>query len=812
MNKTFHPLIFILTSSLSGMTFGQDAIPVAEPVREDNGPLRATPEEDQLRIADMLFAQAQEARNNPDEYKRMLTLSAQRYSQFVQAYPRSPHTPLAMYRLASCLMDTGQSAEAYQVFGNIVQRYKGDVAAAAAYRLATEAYKKSDWGNASRFYQTTIEQGTQDELKNDATYRLGRVYVAQKKTAAAIEQFRKVVADPKSQPAFRQAAMMSLAALVAEQGRHEEAYGIYKDLLKDTDLDAQSRGTAMLQAASLASLLKKDDEARAFYDQLIRNPELGGKSAEAQAGLLIGLYKQGKYREAVQLYEQGQIETTNKALEAKRRLVVGQAYYKLKDYPKAVALFAMAEKSSPHTEIAMEAAYRRLICQNELKDPDFAAQAQAFLNAYAKAFPTSPYHDLVRLMAAESLFTTNPGQAAAYYEAINLDKVDKEMKADIIYRDAWACGKAGNREKAIALLDLFMRDYPRDPRVPVAMAFRGDMNMQTGREVDALRDFEEVIRNWPRHDAAALAWQKTARLYNNKQDTVNMIKSYEGLLKNFPKAMPVALAEARFMVGRGYFDRKEFDKAIPNLEEARTLNPEKYTDQVNMLLVLGYYQMQNAPKLREVLDAMRDKDPELLNGVPETIPAWLGIQAFNTRDYATADRYLTLATKNNELKRAKRVIWKNLAKARLALKRYETALVAVDFYLQEEQQPFGKVEGQLDKAAILLGLGKHAEARKTAEEGLAAGVEGPLMASLRIVLGDIAYAEKKYDEAAKQYVMVAELFVQDKELKPEALYKAYMSLEKAGRVADAAVYKSMLDKEFPGWKPASTQELPASGQ
>lgn len=112
------------------------------------------------------------------------------------------------------------------------------------------------------------------------------------------------------------------------------------------------------------------------------------------------------------------------------------------------------------------------------------------------------------------------------------------------------------------------------------------------------------------------------------------------------------------------------------------------------------------------------------------------------KDLETADKYMTWATQNDQLQNVKKVIWRNLAKVRLALRKYDRALVASNNFLKDEDQPYRRADGMLDKASILLGLGKYADARKTAEDALALGVEGPLMASLKIVLGDISYAEK----------------------------------------------------------------------
>lgn len=60
----------------------------------------------------------------------------------------------------------------------------------------------------------------------------------------------------------------------------------------------------------------------------------------------------------------------------------------------------------------------------------------------------------------------------------------------------------------------------------------------------------------------------------------------------------------------------------------------------------------------------------------------------------------------------KKVIWRNLAKVRLALKKYDRALVASNNFLKDEDQPYRRADGMLDKASILLGLGKYADARK----------------------------------------------------------------------------------------------------
>lgn len=809
-------LLFLVGALSSGQSLlAQSNIPIAADPEDDNAPLQTDVRKTAFQIADTLYSEAVSAGNRHvpvEEYRQGMDLAAQKYNDFVRLYPNDKRVPLALYRMASCWLESGRRDLALQTFNTIVQQYKGDEAAAAAYQLANYNYKNSNWLNAERFYLATINNTGRASLQADSKYRLGRVYQQLNRRDDARKQFSEVLELKGVSVAIRRAAVAELGSMYASAGKNAEAYKIYRSFIDDRDISLRDKGDIIIRAADMADRIDRHDEARMLYEQIIKSPELSKKSDFAQLGLLKSLFRRGDYQAVVKTQELGTHPFENGEIEAQRKMIVGQSYFNLKDYARAEALFQQAERACPNSELAMEAAYRRIQSLSQLGESDSVpVVADNFIRNYAKAFPTSVWPEMVRLAAAESQFEKNPSVAAQFYSSINLDLLPAEMKKDILFKCAWALGVAGNRNGALEIMGQFITGYPKDSRMPTAITFRGDLLMKMGRETDALTDFSQVIKEWPRSEAASAAWQKSAQIYFGKQDPNNMIRCYEGLIKNFPTTMPAALAEARFMIGRGYFEKKEYDKAIANLIEAQTLNPDKYGEQTGIFLVLAYYQLQNAEKLREALEEMSVKHPKSLTTIPVAIPAWMGMQAYTGKDFRIADKYLTIATRDPEHKGAKKVIWKNLAKARLALKRYDRALEAVNMYLKEEEQPsYRRADAMLDKTLILLGLNKFNEARQTVEEALSMGVEGPLKASLNIALGDVCYAEKKYDEAAKYYGITAQLFVSDKELKPEALYKASKALEKAGRVAEAGQYKTMLEREFPGWTPSGIQDLSTS--
>ncbi len=801
--KTFFRLGISLMT-LATCAAAQGVIPDAEPV--EDGPLVANPEQDTMALGDTFYKQAQDPKIKADrrQYTRLLELSLARYQEVVERYPRSTNAPMAKYRAAICLLDLQRKDEANILFRDLVENGSASLASAAAYRLASAANAAGLKKDAIQYYRIVVQKTDQPALLVDAQYRMGRLFLSMNEKESAATMFSAIIGNKDADPKFVLAARMGYAALCADSGRLGEAYAEYRKVIDMQKVDASNRGHAILQAANLANRLKKYEEARALYEILVTDKSLKKMASEGQLGLLMELYRTEKYKELLAQYEKHKdLALTDKGRRVKLQMLLGQTAYKLKEYEKAANFFLETERLVPHTEESMKASFYRLLCYKETNQKDLPQRAQNFLNHYAKAYPNSHLHDMVRVIAAESLFATSPADAAVFYASIDFDKLPAEMRPNILYKSAWALAQAGNRGEAVILLTKFIEQFPQDKRVCESYVLRGNMNALIRKEAEALQDFDLVINRWPKNESASVAWQRAAQIYAARQDLINMAKYYEGLIKNFPNASPAALAEAHFLLGRADFERGEYKTAIDHLTEAKTLDAQKYGEQSNLLTVVSYHKLQDYEKLKDSLELLQKEHPEAASRVPDVVPAWLGIQAYGRKDLEDADKYLTWSTRNDQLQNVKKGIWRTLAKVRLALKKYDRALVAADNYLKAEEHPFRRADCMLDKASIQLGLCKYTDARKTAEDALALGVEGRLMALLKIVLGDISFAEKKYDEAAKYYGVTAELFVNDAELKPQAFHKTAEALEKAGRKSEASQYRARLHKEFPDWKPTN---------
>lgn len=828
MQQQFFPAVLAL-AALAAPTLAQQGA---------DAPLVANQEVDAYAIAEQVYAQA---RNTTDSYARSsaMTRAAELFGNFTRRFPRSVNKEKALYLQAICLTEAGNSESANIKLGELANTCHGEYAAAAAYKLGTQAAERSMWDKAIGYFQITGRETKRAELKNDAVYRLGRAQLQAGQRKDAEASFRSLQVLRGVAPAIANSSLLAIAQMKTEDGNDTEAYSLFRNLLDKNGLDNNMRGTATLQAARLAARLGKTEESQELYSRLTRIAGMEKYAAEAHMESMLALYKDKRYQDVVSSPATKIAPLEDKAKEARRCVIIGQSFMELKQYERAIPWFENAEKAQPATPLAADAGYRRLICAQQIRR-DFFTQAEKYLITYATpGSPTAglPCIDLVRLMYADRMMMAQPAVASRQFEALNMEQLPQAVRADAEYKKAW-CASQSDQYDPLPTLDHFIATYPEDKRFPDALALRGQALAKQNKTGQALADFDRVIKDYPDSEAAAVSWQRAAQTCGTA-DSARMIKYYEGLIAYYEKAVkrgiknkPAAIAEAHYNIACALYETTP-DKAIAHFRDARTLNAEQYAPLVDLRLVQCYFKMKDAAGLKEALVTLEGTNPGSYKALPPAILRWCGWSCFQARDYAAANKYLSDALvrepsekytdeQGQEQTRPKvePIVWKTLARARLELgqneateKRFRQAnelyaggLEAASHYVSMENQPYRKAEGMRDKALLLIRLKRCEEARKLSEEAIALGVDGPIKSSLFITLGDACYADGKFSDAAKYYGRTANV-VSDKELKPTALYKIASALKRCGKAGEAAQYEQSLETEFPDWKPDSSVQL-----
>lgn len=804
--KKFLPHTLILGSAILSVNAQQTT---------DDAPLAANPEVDSYAIADQLYAQARTPGLAAADRRNTMLRAAVLFGEFAARYPKSAKIAQAQYLQAVCLAEAGDAVASNKVLQTLADTGKGEYAAAAAYRLAILAVERHQWEKARNLFRITQRESKRADLRNDSLYRLGRTQLQMGQRREAESSFNQLLVLESVQPAILHSCVMALAQMKIEDGKDAEAYALLRRLLSMQGVDTALRSAATLQAARLASRLEKGAEARQYYAELAAMPGMDKYAGEAQMESIMTLYKNKDYEGVVKQAGQSVAKLSDPVAEARFALIVGQSYMELKQYDKAVKMFAEVEAVQPETRLAADAAYRSIICARQMNSVKFLAMAQKYLSTYAvpgKPTADMPSNDLVRLMYADRTMQVDVADAARQFDAINFENLPESVRPDAEYKKAW-CAAQGESYDAVPTLDLFIETYKQDARLPEALALRGACLIKQNKTGQALADFDRVIKEFPQSAAVPVCWQQAARACSGT-DPKKMVYYYEGLIACGSRVKPSARAEAHYAIARALYDTDPA-AAIPHFSEARTINPEDYGSRVELGLVQCYFKMQDDENLRSSLRELESHNPASYKALPPAILRWCGWSCFRKQRYQEADKYLTdalsrepvekyTAADGSEKTRPKvePLVWKTLARARLEQEQYQRGLEAAEFYVAAESQPYRKAEGMRDMAELLIGLNRTAEARKLCEDAIALGIDGPIKSSVFIALGDSYYVEGNYAEAAKYYGRTANV-VSDKDLKPIALYKIEAALRRSGREGEASQYAENLRSEFKGWVPSA---------
>jgi len=473
---------------------------------------------------------------------------------------------------------------------------------------------------------------------------------------------------------------------------------------------------------------------------------------------------------------------------------------KLANHPKALELFRQVEREvPPDSDLALEAAYNRLLCFYQTDGEHVGEQADAFLQIYAKGRPKDPKTHTAMLIKAETLSARKQfRQAAETYNKIDPALISEANRPGFLFQRGWSLAIAGDSQGAIRSLGKFIEDFPKDPRVPQALAKRGETALADGDRASALRDFDRLISLNPTPDLAAFAWQQSARLKKDEGDLDGMIARYKSLLEKVQGLDNDALANANYWIGWGHAKSDRPRDAVAFLRKARELDSKTYGRPATLQLAVGLFALQDAPELAAEIDiAARD---QYARQIPEQALRWAGIQMYNASRFPEAARFLELSSNPDEPRETPKTVWRFLGKASLEIGDAANALTAIQHVLEVEQDPAWKTDALLDQTRCLLLLKRPEDARKTGEECLQLHPQGRTGAGIRLALGDAASALNDLPGAAAHYVVVANL-IDDKELKPLALWKLKTTLEKQGNAAEASRYEKSLKSDFPDFKP-----------
>ena len=754
--------------------------------------LVADPGQDQFEFCKSLYRNANSTRDHSmrvGAYRRLIP----RLEAYIERFPAHVNTPAASYYLGECFYQSGAIDNAKRILTGVINRYrKGRYAALSSNRLGYDAFHNKKYAQAAVYFRRVAEHSDTAEERYRGRYQEASCYRFSGDSNAAIQAYTLVEQAQDAVPVYRENASLRLAHLYLEKKNTDKAKEKFSVLLLPRVKD-DIRIEANYHSGLIALQEKDNTLAGGYFKTVLLSTDIRFKSG-AQAALMNTMFADKNYQGVLDTIKRGEYKG-KPATEAVKYTIAGKSALQLKSYHAAIKYFGLAERQVPLSKAAFTAGYYRLLSFFNIKGANIPQQVEAFLEIYQERYPKHERIHKSRLMKAETLFDNGKSRLAAdAYNRVDSTLVGKDNRANLFYKRGWCLSESGDHNSAVRNFTDFLNAYGEDERASYAIARRGKSYMALGDRDSALKDFDLLIQRFPRHKLAALAWQSSASIRKENKDYKDMIRRYDAMLESFPDLQKKTVVNARYWIGWGYYQLKDYEKSINALQEPLKADPEAYGFKAGMIMVYCNYALKDKEGLQKTVDSVQALGKG--DKIQDPIYRWLGVQCFNAGEVKSAERYLSLGATELEPRQTPKSYWKMLGSMRVETGKYKEALVAIKNFLDVVDEPFWKAEALLDQAKAHLGLNSLTEAKTSAEAGLQLRPKGRVNAELRLVLGDIAYSRKDFAEAANFYVVVVE-FADDKELRPEVLFKAHQALEKKGDAEQAGVYLNMLKKEFP---------------
>lgn len=721
--------------------------------------------------------------------REMWDMAAPEYEKYLGSYPTAAllDREAAMFRLGECYRKLGNVNAAKNAYQMLLLNFAiGQFIGPAAYRLADIYYAAKDYDGALDYYRKAAVRMTDPAVVLAAKFYGARCLEGIHLPSEAQVTYEDIIATKGINP-YREASRLALADILTGMERKDEALGQYLELAKEAT-KSEVKAEALVKAALLQVDLGQGAKAQQGLQAALALPDIGEWKPVAEIAWLRVLYGQGQYRPLLNCYDKV-LAAVPDDLKPEVVLLAANSLRQLKEYAKASELYDEIVRVYPSSSYADEAKYEYLVSLYNSNAPELIAA----VNKYLDGKPDPMRRDQVRLLKTEALFAGKKYDlAAAEYEGLEDSTLEPGYRSNVMFKLGWCYMQTQQPDKAIDVLTKFLKDYPLNKLASAALAQRAVAYQQTKDLNSALKDFDELLNDYPLAKERELALQQKALILGEQQDNAGMSATFHELLEEYPKSP--AAAQAYYWIGSAAFSAKDYKACIEPLENARKLDRAQYYERATVRIIAAYYTLEDRDALAREVDSYNASKPA--DKVHPDVLRYLGKSFLEGKDYATSEKYLQELVAGDGATAAD---WLELGEAQAGARHFEDAVGSINKYLETQTEPAAKAKGLLAQGRAQLELGHLDEAQAAADQACALQPEGLMNAQGRMLSGDIQMTRGNMDDAAKLYQSIA-VIIDDPQVTPAAMEKAYECLNRQGKNAEASKLLNTLETKYPEYQ------------
>jgi len=774
------------------------------------------------KFGDKLLVESLMGRAWASYHKGELEQAAATFAQIAREHPKHPMAGTAAYNAATALFNVGKHRQALQQFAAIADK-KGEYSQPALYWKGMCLLKLGKGREAIEPFEAVAGHKGQYQASaqfglGEAFYQLGEFDKAVAAYEAAATRFPKDdLADD---------ALHAAAAAASRSGAHDQAVALARRLVREHPASPLKDKTRFIEGESRFRQEKFAEAAQVFAAMLKGNPQ-GVEKDLILYKLAWCRAKQGKQQSASQLFQRLAKDYPESNLAGESLYMAGKLLTDEGRNKEARALYQQCINKFPNEPAAENAAYALALA-------DFSAghwqQADGAFEAFIRTYPKSKLLPDAWFYLAEARFASgNFDAAGAAYRTVAQQYPNSRLAPQALYGEAWCLREKSKLHEAAAAFQQTADRFPKDTIAAEALYWAGRTRMDLG-EWQAAKTLLTRAQAAPGADKVkADVSYSTAHCLLREKKYDGAINLYNAFLKEFPdsphrqnvlydlawaylgkqddkrafayfeqvarEANDVRLkADALFRLAEAQYAQEQYDKAASLYSQITKLEGVNFLDK-------AYYKLgwshEKLGKKQPALEAYRKAVEQNPAGdlAPEAaLRAAVMLQRMGKYDEAAKGFGELAARAGLDKALAARALF-HQAESLRSLKKWGEALAIY--------RKIGQTAPDFEPAYhVYYGFGACALELNALEDARRAfgkvieQTETETAAKAQLALGEILMRQKKFAEAAREFLKVHFLYAYPR-WKARGLLRAGQAFRQAGENERAEKYLKQVVEKFP---------------
>ncbi|HEY4206387.1 MAG TPA: tetratricopeptide repeat protein [Puia sp.] len=323
---------------------------------------------------------------------------------------------------------------------------------------------------------------------------------------------------------------------------------------------------------------------------------------------------------------------------------------------------------SNHSVECQDIRYYYLVCALEQNDKTAVDPAREFIDLENNA----PRVGMMSFHLAEYYFRQKDyASAVRLYEQADIENLSNKEIADLKFHQGYGYFTQQRFDQALPLFDA-IRQMPKDPNYVDANYYYGFICFYQKKYGEALTAFK-VVEDNPRYEKVVPYYVANIYLVQGQKD-----KAIEYAEARLRKGNQYYDMEMRQLVGHGYYEKQEFAKALPYLEQY--VNQSKKVSRTDLYeLSYCYYQTKSWDKAISGFKQLGGKEDSLA----QNSMYMLGDAYLKTGQKANARNAFLVCSSNSSNPQQKEISKYNYAKLSYELGYQDVALTELQAFLQQ---------------------------------------------------------------------------------------------------------------------------------